>query len=1143
MTLPNEKTRSFPPPRAMLIFGLLACMPVQAALFGEPSGCGVNMSCPGQNNCINDTNGSTCGTDSGPASQSSSTGQNVGAGNPLNILSGNKYQKEIDLPALPGVLGLEIVRHYNSLRSGGNAVNGILGRGWRLSYETELYVVKDTVQIVQADGARIIFNRDPANRNLCASLDPARGKVLVNRSARGESYLWVWPNGRQLSFNAQGKLTQIAAPTGEFVALTHDPAGNLVQVTDPQGRSLVLAYHDRRQPDRFHGVASIDSPLGRYTYRYGTQPADPQAADARLAVANLTEVGQPGPGGKPIVRHYHYEDARYPTYLTGISLIGAGSDGRAIDQRLGTYGYDDQGRAVLSVRGARRTDGMPGLEQVTLDFGRPGKTVLTNSLGQKTTYLTTLIGSERRILEARGPGCAACGETNVRYRYDKFGRLTASTRLDSAGRPIDTTTTELDAASRPLKETRYRYVNGKARAIDWTRYEYAGAGSDALPAPQPILIARPSVVPGQEHRIRITWNERGQPLSITESGYAPAVSDPAAKVSPGGTPPQPVAIARSLTYRYQIINGRSVLAEIDGPLPNGPKADPSDSDITRSTWDARGSQPLEIVRPGDFRQVLTYDPAGRIASSTDDDGRRQLVTTTTYSPVASAALQPERIERQAGELKLVTLQAQYDALGRRTEAIDSAGRSLHTGYDASGRLASVADATGHQSRLDRDSEGRLARAGLYRPGQNEQPYRATYFWRDELGRQTARLLPDGRLDTWAYDAAGQVAEHIDGDEVRSRYLENADRQIKVRLDQSADGGLRLNFGQAKGVLVDDFGHVLRQPLPDHGTKAALYDEANRVVRIVNADGSRIDYTYDAAGRLTGKTSTDAQGKTEAVTLAYDGRVLAERGDSAQRSRYAYDALGRKTAETIELAGLKTALATATRYDPATGLVAARTLADGRVLRIGRSDAAHGATAQSLRLQPGWAAAIEDWLTAHVSVSVGTTVGGWLPSQPIASDIRVDPFDGLTASTAGNGLTTRRQFDSAGRLTQLDIQKVGELAYRYGNGPRLQAIDSPLIKADYRYTGFGRLALPPEAGPALVRTAFAAPLRDALGRTVEDARFRYAYTAQGQVESVRDSAGQPIAAYRYNSLGQRVAKTVHGVTTYTLWQAGNRVAEI
>ena len=44
-------------------------------------------------------------------------GANSGAGNPINVMTGNKYQREDDLPALPGVLGLEIVRHYNSAYS------------------------------------------------------------------------------------------------------------------------------------------------------------------------------------------------------------------------------------------------------------------------------------------------------------------------------------------------------------------------------------------------------------------------------------------------------------------------------------------------------------------------------------------------------------------------------------------------------------------------------------------------------------------------------------------------------------------------------------------------------------------------------------------------------------------------------------------------------------------------------------------------------------------------------------------------------------------------------------------------------------------------------------------------------------------
>jgi len=63
--------------------------------------------------CTPTPGGDTCGG-SGVASQGNSSGTNQGAGNPINIINGNKYQKEVDMPALPGVLGLEIVRHYNS---------------------------------------------------------------------------------------------------------------------------------------------------------------------------------------------------------------------------------------------------------------------------------------------------------------------------------------------------------------------------------------------------------------------------------------------------------------------------------------------------------------------------------------------------------------------------------------------------------------------------------------------------------------------------------------------------------------------------------------------------------------------------------------------------------------------------------------------------------------------------------------------------------------------------------------------------------------------------------------------------------------------------------------------------------------------
>ena len=641
--------------------------------------------------------GSPCGLASGPASQpASGTGQNVGAGNPINVLSGNKYQVEVDLPPLPGVLGLEIVRHYNSQYARPNVPAGILGRGWKLSYETDLYVVAKTLQIVQADGTRILFSRDPQHPDLCATDDPARGQIRIQTKPQGDDYVWVWPDGRRLFFNHAGKLTQIVAPTGEFVTLTRDPAGMLLKVTDPQGRSLVLSYADRRDPAHFHGVRVIDSPVGRFAYAYGsTLPAGADAALATLAKTTLVRVTLPaqydagqkahpfanrGTTESAVTRAYHYESAQHPTLLTGISVTGTGSDGVPMQQRLSTWAYDDQARAILSVKGAlpaatptasttsitaspsAATTNPPlrGLEQVNLDFSTQGRTILTNSLGQQTTYRSAVIAGEYRLLEALGPGCATCGPTNVRYRYDARGRLLATTTLDARGQPLAATQVTIDAYSRPLQETRYTFVKGKPVAQGWVRYDYApgpaaahsahsaakpNAATDPdtvnLPDPKPTRITRPSVVPGKVHEWRLTYNAAGQVLTVIENGFAPALPGAAASTSVA----EPTPISRTTTYAYQVINGRSLLKSIDGPLPNGAKGDPSDSDVTQIAFDARGDYPVAETAPGGWVTTFEHDAAGRVTTRSLRDGFRQRDTQTVYAGLAPLALQPVSISR------------------------------------------------------------------------------------------------------------------------------------------------------------------------------------------------------------------------------------------------------------------------------------------------------------------------------------------------------------------------------------------------------------------------------------------------------------------------------------------------------------------
>ena len=241
--------------------------------------------------------GGTCAGAAGVASQGSGGGADVGAGNPVNVITGNKYQREVDLAPLPGRLGLEIIRHYNSAYSNPNTATGILGRGWKLSYETDLYPIGNTIQVMQADGSRIIFNRDPAHPQLCSTLNPADGQLRIDRTPAGETYVWTWANGRALSFDAAGKLVQIAASTGEFLSLQRDAKGMLVQVTDPQGRRLQLQYASAQSAGNgFRGVVAIISPVGRFDYAYGSTPPVGSTQQPASLAPNLVRVGYPAAG-------------------------------------------------------------------------------------------------------------------------------------------------------------------------------------------------------------------------------------------------------------------------------------------------------------------------------------------------------------------------------------------------------------------------------------------------------------------------------------------------------------------------------------------------------------------------------------------------------------------------------------------------------------------------------------------------------------------------------------------------------------------------------------------------------------------------------------------------------------------------------
>jgi RHS repeat-associated protein len=970
------------------------------------------------------TPGQTCAPAApAPASQPLGVAVNLGAGNPINVINGNKYQREEDMPALPGVMGLEIVRHYNSAISGPEDWTGRIGRGWRLSYETRLIATQHTIEVLQADGARLMFSRDVLRPALATPDDPVHGVITVKHGGRGDEYVWRWADGRELSFNYQGQLMQIQAASGEITSLMYDPKGPLVRVTDPQGRSLTLTYLDRQSAasgDRFRGVQSIQSPVGRFSYEYGSAAPPGMRGSRRNLIANLVRVHYPVEGQG---RQYHYEDASHPTFMTGISIEGAGADGKSSTQRYATFGYDAKGKGVLSSHAN-------GVDKVTLDFAREGVTVLTNSLGQTTTYRYAGSDGAYRLVEVRGAGCALCGTPNQRYRYDKLGRLVETMQLNPEGIPTESNLNEFDGIGRLARVSHVVYRNGKAGPPQMqVRYEFSGS------AAAPYLIARPSVVPGREWITEIYYGgARGTlPMRITESGAVPTYDG---KSSAG-------VVTRTIAYRY---NSRGQRTETDGPQENAVKdAGPSNSDISRVQYEPRSHLPSRSVEPGNVvTAVLERDAALRPVRLRSSDGHRAQTTSTSYNwrsqptdIVTEAVLLDQAGAEVAGSKIARTLRYTYDAAGRLVSVTAPGNLTTRLAYDAAGRLVEKTLPDGSRVTMAQDTEGKLLTQGRYADaGPGAAPLSINRFKYDSTGRLEQTEDSVGLLSTVRYTSAGQVARLTNalGTATRFDYDDNGLLQARidgdgsvdaapVHLERDAHGQLTL-LKDANGVATtrryDDFGRKVAELNPDRGMVLFRHDAAGHVTARIDDSGSVTRYSYDPAGRLA---TLGADAQPDLMRYRYEGRHLVEVVSTAdgnpahatERTRYQRDGLGQVTQEhrwvarvdAVAVGALRRVSATSTplrglafvtdsRYDDAGRLIWQR-LPDGHAMEYRYAAETSGAT------------------------RAGQLLTVLFDQRPVVADIAQTLAGGLTGYTMGNGVRQSVHSDGRGRVTELLAQ--------------------------------------------------------------------------------------------------------------------------
>jgi RHS repeat-associated protein len=836
-----------------------------------------------------------------------------------------------------------------------------------------------------------------------------------------------------------------------------------------------------------------------------------------------------------------------------------------MNERIVTWGYDARRRANLSVKGAYDPK-KPGPEQVTLQFNHKasdgsGVTVLTDSLGKTTRYSYAQIKGRPQLLEVRGAGCASCGAVNVKYLYDRWGRRSHELQLDAKGQAIKGELYEYDGVDRLVRIDTVRYTNGKPGAPHMrVRYQYGLDPQNQLPT----LIARPSVMSGREHVTRIEYNGSGQPLSVTESGFSPL--DEAGQPSAEGTP-----ISRTSRYGYSRINGRSVLTLIDGPLPNGQKGTPDDSDVTRIVWDKRGSFITRIEQPGARVSSIEYSDSGQISQVRNAQGRATRFDFSTLGPL-------ERISAAApGDGRSRAQVFKHDALGRLTESGEQADGALDyrarfaQGYDVADRVQWRASHLGILEQRRYDTEDRVVQNGRF---SNAMAQSLSYEFDDE-GRLATMRDASGAAYRFSYTPQGRVARVTD-----------AYGDLLPQTARSAQAA-------PPRKLADDFGRVVAIISADTGRTDRSYDAANRMVASRDVLGNQARYEYDLQGRIVRQTITESRTKAAIETRwKYEGAYLVRLDHPQQSERYAYDTWGMRIAKTVTLHTPEGERSSTTHYEhDARGQVQATSLPDGSRIEYRRNGQGQVVALYRERVQTPWLrwmlprqvivkdlqrdiVGIKSYETGNgIEALMQRSRDGGVLARTVYRDkrerhlsARVDipgisaahanPPGAMGVPTEPQALLDRRYlWDTRGNLLlRQDNQEQGALGegYAYDLRNRLLASASTDQFSRFAYDPLGRRVLAQQGkdqgsmqGTVKIGYAKDAPYRWTTARGDQGVRAEYDATGQpqriGQRGYVWDALGRlvrisegekELAAYTYNHRGERVGKsTTQGRTAY------------
>jgi RHS repeat-associated protein len=796
-------------------------------------------------------------------------------------------------------------------------------------------------------------------------------------------------------------------------------------------------------------------------------------------------------------QQYLYENTNFPNALTGLIDENA--------SRFSSWGYDTQGRAT-------NTSEAGGAGATTLVYNADTSVTVTDALGAVRTFTFGRYGDRNLVTGISGSQCPTCSEPKT-TTYDLAGFV--SSRTDYNGNVTQYTYDD----TRGLETSRTE-ASGTARARTITTQWHATYHLPTLIS----VYARGSATGTPLRTTSFIYDSAGNQLTRT-------ITDPATSAS------------RTWTYTYDGY-GRVLTAD-------GPRTDVSD--VTTYTYYTctTGSECGQVhTVTNALNQTTTYNTYNVYAQPltiTDPNG---IVTTLTYDA------RQRLISRQVGS---ETTSFTYWPTGLLKQVVLADGSYLLYTYDAAHRLTQISDGLGNAIDYTLDGMGNRTAENLYDPSNTlhrthtrvfntlSQLFKdvnaagtaavTTTFGYDPNGNQTSIAAPLSRNTVNAYDELNRLKQITDPGNGITQFGYDANDNLTSVTDPR---------GLATVYSYSGFGDLTTQTSPDTGTTANTYDSAGNLATSTDARGAVSTYAYDALNRVTSVAYSQGGTTDQAIAFTYDAGAngkghLTGASDANHSIGWTYDALGRVIGKSQTVGAVTRSVA----YTYTNGNLTSLTTPAGQTVTYGYN-ANHQVTSVTVN---------GTTVLNSVTYEPLGPVSGWTWGNGTTTTRTYDA-DGKIGQIVSAGTKTYG-YDDAFRITGITDTSSGSANWTYGYDAldRITSGTSPSITRGWTYDANGNRLT--ESGTA-ASTYSISPTNnriagitgalartygyDAAGNTTSYATATATYNNAGRLQTL--SQGGTTETAIYNALGQRIQKSgaSAGTVLFSYDEAGHLLGE-